>query len=212
NVIQVSAGGQASAEPNKAVINLAAEATSPDPNRAREKLASQVSSMRQALENAGISEDQIRTTDFSINEQREPVRRPVEGGQPSKEEVTYVARHAFEIELSDLNRTGEIIDVAVSNGATQVSNVRYTLSEERRRQVKSEALRDAMENARSQANTLASSAGLSLGSVRSISTTDVSISPVRYQSATLSADAGGTSIETGPVSVNAQVNVVYGHS
>lgn len=204
NSITVSAGGEASAEPDKAVINLAAEATSRDANEARESLASRVSSMREALREAGLSDDQIRTTDFSIHERREPVR-PTEG---RPQETTYVARHAFEIELGDLDRIGEIIDVAVGNGATQVSNVRYTLSEERRRQVKSSALEDAMSNARSQAGTLAGSAGVGVGGVQSISTADVGVSPVQFE-ARFASDAG-TDVETGPVTVTAQVTVEYG--
>lgn len=206
NTIQVSANGQASAEPNKAVIHLGVETTSTEANEARERLASRVSNMRSALEDAGIDDDQIRTMDFNIYEQRDP-RRPTQG--TGNEEVTYVARHAFEIELTDLDRIGEIIDTAVSNGATQVSNVQYTLSEERRRQVKSEALRDAVDNARSQAGTLAGSAGVSVGSVQSISTADTGVTPVRFQSAQLTSAAGDTQVETGPVTVNVNVNVVY---
>lgn len=207
--ITVSASGEASAEPDRAVINLAAEATSEDANEARESLASRVSSMREALRDAGLSDDRIRTTDFSIHERREPVR-PVREGERPQTETTYVARHEFEIELGDLDRIGEIIDVAVSNGASQVSNVQYTLSEDRRRQVKSSALEDAMGNARSQAGTLAGSAGVGVGGVQSISTADVGVSPVQFQARALTEDAGGTQVETGPVTVTAQVTVEYG--
>lgn len=209
NTIHVSASGQASAEPDESVINVAVEVTSPDPNRARETLTSRVERMRSGLDDAGIGDDEIRTTDFSIHERRDVRRPPLPEEQEETEEVTYVARHGFEIELSNIDRTGEIIDVAVSSGATQVTNVRYTLSDERRRQVRSQALQDAMENARSQANTLAGSADVSVGGVRSISTADTGVTPVRFEARDLSAGAGGTRIETGPVTVNADVSVAY---
>lgn len=207
--ITVSASGEATAEPDKAVLQVAVEATADEPSAARDKVATDVDRMRTALRDAGVSDDQIATQSFRISEEVRRVRRA--GEPPEQEEPRFQATHRFEIELNDTGSVGSVIDTAVNNGATRVDDVRLTLQDDTRRAVRDEALRQAMGHAEDQADTLATEASLSLGTVRSISTTDTGVSPVRFQREQLSADAGGggTEIESGPVTVNANVNVVY---
>lgn len=204
--LDISASGQAKAEPDKAVVNLAVETRSDDPNTARSQLANQVSTMRNALRNAGITDDQVRTTEFSIYEEHQP-RSPRDEPE-QKENTTYIAQHSFEVELDDLQRTGEIIDIAVENGATRISDVRYTLSEEKRRHVKSQAIDDAVANAETQAEALATATQVTRKRVQSVSTADTQVSPFTFASREAVADSG-TTIETGPVTVTADVHVSY---
>ena len=201
--ISVSASGQAEAEPDQAVLRVAVLARGDTANAVREQLAGNATQMREALREAGVADDQIRTVAFRIDREyrnEDGERRP----------AGFQGVHAFEITLSNASRAGAIIDVAVSNGASQVDNVELTLSEERRREVRADALRDAMENARADADVIAESADLTVAGVHSASTGDVSFSPFRAEA--LMADAGGraeTSIESGPVTVTAQVQVTY---
>ncbi|WP_135826879.1 SIMPL domain-containing protein [Halorussus ruber] len=201
--ISVSSAGQAEAEPNQAVLRVAVLARGDDANAVREQLAENATQMREALRNASISDDQIRTVRYAIDQE---YRR--DDGE--REPAGFRGIHAFEITISDVDRAGAVIDVAVSNGASQVDSVELTLSDERRREVRADALRNAMENARADADVVAESANLTVVGVRTASTGDVSFSPVRAEA--LSADAGGggqTSIESGPVTVSAQVSVTY---
>jgi uncharacterized protein YggE len=66
---------------------------------------------------------------------------------------------------------------------------------------------------RSQADTIAGASGLQISGVRSVSTADSGVSPVQFEGrAYATEDASGgarTSVSSGPVSVNAQVNVNY---
>lgn len=202
--ISVSASGQAEAEPDQAVVRVAVLARGDDANVVREQLAQNASQMRQALRNAGIADDQIRTVRYAIDQE---YRR--ENGERTP--VGFRGVHAFEITLSNASRAGAIIDVAVSNGANQVDSVELTLSDERRREVRADALRDAMENARADAEVIAESGNLTVVGVHTASTGDVSFNPIRAEA--LTADAGGnaaeTSIESGPVTISAQVQVAY---
>lgn len=201
--ISVSASGQAEAEPDQAVLRVAVLARGDDANAVRERLGENASQMREALRNASVSADQIRTVRYAIDQE---YRRDDGERRPAG----FRGIHAFEITLSDVDRAGAVIDVAVSNGASQVDSVELTLSDERRRAVRADALRDAMENARADADVIAESANLTVAGVHTASTGDVRFSPVRAEA--LSADAGGggqTSIESGPVTVSAQVSVTY---
>lgn len=206
HTIEVSASGQASAQPDLGVLRVGVEATSDDPTVARTRVAENVSAVRSALEEMGIGTDQIRTVDYNLWEDRE--QRRADGEKP---QTTYRARHVLLIEVSDIDRLGAVIDASVDAGVTNIHDVRYTLSEETRRELRKEALSDAMQNARGQADTLADESDLQVTGVDTVSTSDVSFPRPRYEMA--AADGGGgTAIETGSVTVSANVAVVYNAS
>ena len=206
--ITVSASGEAGAEPDRALVRVAVEATADDPTDARKQVARNVSSMRAALTDLGLPEDAIRTTGFDVYEDR---RRPREGG--GEPETIYRARHSFVVEVDDTGRVGEVIDTAVDAGATGVHGVEFTLADETRTELRRQAIQAAMTNARSQADALAASADLTIVDVRSASTGSVDgPGPVAVRTAAAGDGGGGTEVESGPVSVTATVRVTYNAS
>lgn len=199
STITVGASGSAETTPDRAVVRVAVVTTADSATEARDRLASNVSAMRDALAEAGVDDAQIRTTRYDLSQNYEARENP---SAPD-----YRAYHGFQITLNDTDAVGTVIDAAVEGGATRVENVRFTLSEERSRELRSEALEDAMSNARGQASTLAGASGLALDGVADVSTTERYGGPVAYQTA--AGDAAGTSVESGPVSVNVQVQVTF---
>ncbi len=202
--VTVSASGQVSAQPDQAVLGLEVITTGEDVQTARQRLAANVSSMREALLAAGLNESQITTERYGIRE--DTIERRETG------RTVYRAAHGFSVTLSDLDTVGEVIDTAVANGANNVDGVRFTLSEGRRGELREDALANAMESARSQADVVAERANLTLVGVSSASTVDTGYTPYYAESAALTAgDAGGasTSVSGGPVTVNAEVQVAY---
>lgn len=204
--ITVAAGGQIQTQPDQVILRVAVEATGQDASTVRQQIAENVSQMRRALADMGIESGQIRTVGYDIrNRQR--------FDRPDSEQPPFWGRHAFAITLTDdLNQTGKVIVTPVENGATSVNDVRFTLSEEKRRELYKEALADAMDNAREQAVVIAEGANLSITGVGSVRTADIRVHPVRFEAQALAGDAGGgapTSIEGGAVTVRAQVQVAY---
>lgn len=206
--ITVSASGVAETSPDEAVVSVAVVATGDNASAVRERLAENASRLRDALADAGIAEDQIRTEHYDIEHERRKPRPTSEGGK-ERPETQYRGVHAFEITLSNTSKAGEVIDVAVANGADRIEDIRFTLSEEKRRQLRQTALEDAMENARSQGDTLATEANLSITGVHAVSTTERGYRPYETTVAAAQSGGGGTSIESGPVTVRTQVRVVY---
>ncbi|WP_162991508.1 SIMPL domain-containing protein [Halostella salina] len=199
--VNVRASGEVSADPDRAILDVAVQATADDPETARQRLSENVSTMRSALSEAGIPDDGIETAHYVIRQDRES--RQTEG-------VTrYVAIHAFEVETDDVDGVGSVIETAVNNGATDVHHVEFTLSEEARNDLREDALSAAMENARTDADILAENADLSIAGVSSVSTGSVDVRPYHAEAMMASADAGGTNVESGPVTVSAQVQVTY---
>lgn len=203
--ITVGASGAVQAEPDQAVVRLAVEARDDDPADARSTVAENASNMRDALADLGLDDDQVRTVGFHVFEDRERPRDP-----EAEPEITYRARHQFEVELDDVDRVGDVIDAAMAGGATTVNGVEFTLSAETRDDLQQAALRDAMDNARLQADTIADSADRSVTDVRSVTAGDVRAPSQRVRLATMAeGDAGGTDLEPGSVTVTASVTVEY---
>lgn len=202
--VTVTANGEVTAEADQAVVRVSVVATGDTADAARERLAANVSSLRSGLSEATVGEDQISTSGYDIHQDR---RTPEQAGDGAAD--AYVARQSFEITLSDTESAGSVIDVAVASGATNVDGVQFTLSEDARESVKQDALEAAMATARTNAETLAATEDLSIGDAIEITNTDVR--PVPYAAeAALSADGnGGTTIDGGPVTVTASVEVVY---
>lgn len=208
--IEVTADGQVEAEPDQAIVRVAVETTADDAATARQTLAENVSRMRTALSELGVPDDRIRTLHYDIREERRHERPKSTSGEPTNEEPTYRAVHAFEVTVNDLDRTGTVIDTAVENGATRVDGVEFTLAPETRAELHNEALAAAMESARGQADTLAASANRTVTDVDTIRTGDTNYRPYRVEAQAMSADgAASTSIDAGPVTVTAQVQVIY---
>jgi uncharacterized protein YggE len=200
--IQVGANGQVQTSADQAVVEVAVVTSATNVTTARNQLSENVTAMRTALSDMGVESSQVRTQYFDISED---YRRPEEEDAPTR----YRAIHSFEITLENTSRAGEVIDAAVNNGANRVDGVRFGLSREKRQDLRQQALENAMDGARQQAETVAGSAGLSITGVSTISTAEYDSSPVRYEAAAMTAADGGTSVESGPVTVTASVQVVY---
>lgn len=203
DTVTVSGSGQVQAEADRAVVRVAVLATGDDIGTVRNQLSDNASSMRDALRSSGIDDGQIRTNYYDISSQERY-------GGPREEEPKYRAIHSFTITVEDPGEVGAVIDTAVSNGASEVDGVEFTLSAEKREQLREDALEAAMDNARSEASTVAGAEDLRVSGVDRISTTDFDRSPYSVERAALAAgDGGGTSIDSGPVTVSASVTVVY---
>ncbi|MEF8872829.1 MAG: SIMPL domain-containing protein [Haloarculaceae archaeon] len=199
--ISVSASATASTAPDTVQIRAAVVATASDAETARRQVAENVSQTRTALAESGITDDQFRTRQFDIRTVREP--RPNDSRQ-----TRYRAVNEFEIEVSP-DRAGAVIDIAVGNGTNQINGVTFTLTDETRRDLREQALRDAMANARADANTVAAASNVTVQSVKSVSTSEMGFSPFESRLAGGVAEDASTVIEPGPIEVSATVSVTY---
>ena len=196
--ITVDATGEASATPDRAVIHLAVRAEGETPSAVRDELVSGAEDLRAALDELGV---EYETVAYSVDERYRP---PEQSGGP-----TYEGVHRFEVTLDDPNATGSVVDAAADADAS-VDRVRLTLSDEKREELRTEAIQNAMDDARQQADTIAAAADLSVTSVLTVDAAQSDYSPVAYEQAS-AADSGSasTTIDSGDVSVTYDVQVSY---
>jgi uncharacterized protein YggE len=195
--VAVDATGEADAAPDRAVVRVAVTAEGDDPGVVRDNLTRGADALREEFEAASISTDQYETDEYRIDERRD-------------EFPPYRGTHRFVVRLDDPQRAGDVIDAA-ANVSAEVQTVRFTLSEDRRTDLRERAIEDAMADARSQADTVAANGGLQVTSVVAVDASQQRYRPVEYDAAaplTATGD-GSTSVETGDVSVRYRVRVTY---
>jgi len=190
--VTVTGAGEVTAEPDQARVIVAVTTTAERPSNATETLANRTGRLRETLSNES-SVSTVRTSSYRLFERGDDGNR------------TFVARQSFVAVVDDTDAAGSVVDAAVAGGATEVEGVSFALSDETRQELRAQALDRAVANARTEATAVAGSAGVVLGDVRSLSTTnsDVVVPTEAGRS------GGGTVIDGGPVTVRATVQITY---
>ena len=180
------------------VVKLTAEEAQTEANKI-------INDIIDGLRYKGISEDDIETERLSLYEER----RYEEG---KSKVVGWRATQTLKISTTNLNKVGPIVDVCVSNGANQIQNINFGLSEEKEQEYKKQALAEATKNAKEKAETIAESLGVKLGSVRSVSESSYHYRPYMYSmEKTVGAAAVDEAAQVMPqkVDVTGQISLVY---
>ena len=201
HAIHVSATGEADAAPDQAIIDVSVNAEGDELDAVRDDISVGAAELTDALDELDV---EYETTDYSVDQPRR--YHPEERELPE-----YVGTHAFKITLDDPDRAGTVIDEAVDAGA-EIDNVRLTLAEEQRDELRDEAIEAAMDDARHQADTIANASGLEISTVSTVDASQRSFSPVRFDMADEVAEddaAPPTEIVGGDVSVSYGVDVTY---
>lgn len=206
--ITVTGSGTAEATPDEARLRIAVQATAEDASTARDAVAENVSAVREALVALGIDEDQIRTVDYDLYEDERRAERRAQRRQSGDVTTVYRGTHDLAVEIGDTDRLGAAIDAAVDAGAT-VQDAGYTLTDATRDRLRTEALENAMADARSEADTVAASANLSVTGMQTAETRQRPYVRRTVELAAAGGGDGGTDIAAGPVSVSASVEATY---
>lgn len=197
--ISATGTGSVTADADLAVVSVAVVATADSADAARGQVAADVQRMRTALRDAGVPDDAVSTASFSVFPDYRNGDDPAERG--------FRAVHSFRIETEPA-RAGEIVDVAVGNGASEVQGVVFTLTDETRASLRAQAIERAVTAARADADAMAGSVDRSITGVETMSTTG-GFAPVERFAAESAADGPRTTFEPGPVSVSVTVDVTY---
>lgn len=207
-VIHASGSGNIIGTPDRAQVTFAVETENADVKAAQQVNAVQMTKVIDALVAAGLPKDALKTTGYTIY--------PVYDDQtkiPFEQKIrTYHVTNTLTVTLHDVNRTGEVIDIAVVNGINQASSIQFMLSDEQSQVLRTEALKKAVSRARADADTVAGALGTAIIDVQSV---DISggYAPVLFENyktdTSLAGSATPTPIQPGDVTVTAQVSVTY---
>jgi uncharacterized protein len=212
NSITVSATGDATYTPNEALVQVTVEAQDPTAVAATQADAQSTSTVISALEGIGVSNSSIETQGFSLNAD---YSNCYSSCIPSI--IGYTVSNTLQVNVTSNDATtlgltaGQVIDTAVKAGANQV-NLYFGATQSLVDQITAVALKNAVGSADVQAQTIASSLGVSITGV--ISAAEGSgTSPGPYYGVTalaaLSSGTSATPIVPGTQSFSMTVDVVY---
>ena len=195
----VTGYGWASAEPDMAKVSLGVLTQAATATEAVQQTAEKMSRVIGALKEMGITEDNMKTEHFSVY--------PVYSRSDLPEVIGYRFSNVIIVDVHDLNMVGRVIDEATEAGANQVQGVTFTLSENKSRAMKLEALQKAAEDADLKAETIASSLGIEIVGILHVSEGIVWYQPYRVDVEYLKAPE--TPIIPGDVRGSAMIQVTY---
>ena len=167
--------------PDRAWVQITAESRARNPREAQKLNADAMSAVLQKLKDAGLAADALQTRGYDLQPEYDynNGRQTVRG---------YVARNTVEVRVDDLPRVGEIVDMAVTAGATQVGGVRFDLKD--KAAAEREALRLAVEDARHRAEAAAGGAGMKVERIIRIEEQRVVVTPPRPAMMAMRAETG----------------------
>jgi len=197
------------AEPDRAYLQLAIETDEPYKNAI--EAYGEVILKAQKIINELKNEEgvvSIRTEHANLH----PIFDYVGGERVFK---GYIASYAFQVEISDLSKAGEIASKAVALGVNKLYGLSFGLSEERMKNVEKEAIGKAVDDAKAKAEELAESLEVKIIGVRNIvleTPTTTPYYPAKYYGVPLvvAEIPPPIPIETGKgIAISATVTVVY---
>lgn len=199
--------GKASAEyePDIFTVRISTQAEAESASEAEEEANNKMESVRQALEDAGLEEDSIKRHSYDVM----PNYNRIEG---ERIQDSYTARQSLNIESSQVEDVGLLLDAAVRAGADSVNRLNFDLSDEAREENKEELISQAMENAESKATSAVSASNQRLLKPLEINLEQQGFSPYRAQLDSLEeADAAGdrVDIEEGFVEQEVAISVSF---
>ncbi len=160
----------------------------------------------EALRRTGLGEKEATTGRFTIH----PIYTiPSRDGADTAPRIKgFRVENTLDVKTKNLAIAGELVQAAVESGANRVDYIQFTLSDER--PVRTAAVRQAVTNARAEANAAASAAGVSIKGVRRLNVDGGFGGPIRPM---MAADMGralsAPPLVAGDVSVTANVTIEF---
>lgn len=195
--------GLVQAVPDRAWITITAESRASNPREAQRRNVEAMSPVQAKLKAAGIPDDAIRTVGYDLQQEFDYVNnRRISRG--------YVARNSIEIRIDQVDRVGELLEIAVGSGATSVGGIRFDLKD--RAKLERDAIRLAVADARAKAEAAAAGAGRTIDRIMRIEEQGISAPPqpvrmMRELAANQAADASAPPISAGQLELRAHVTV-----
>jgi hypothetical protein len=202
----VSGTGRATLTPDIAYVNIGVHTESADVAEALASNTAQAQKVADAIRALGVDAKDIQTTNFNIY--------PIQTYGPNNQ-VTgtkYAVDNTVYVTVRDLSKLGNLLDTVVKNGANNINGVQFDVAD--KSAALSDARKAAVKDAQTQAQELAAAAGVTLGAVQSINTSNNSMPIPMYSGFGMGggdarAAAAQVPVSSGQLIITVDVNLVY---
>ncbi len=200
--LSTSGTGIVHVTPDMVTVSLGVQTQDSDVSAAVGENNAAAQAINDAAGLVGVSPADIQSTYFSVWSQ--PMYD--EFGNPT-DAVTYTVDHTLTVRLRDTSKLGDLLQASIRAGANTVQGITFGLQDPTPAQDQAREL--AMQDGLARAELLASTAGLSLGKMKSASTSLTAPQPVYVMYAEGMGGGGGVPTAPGTQTVQVQVYLVY---
>ncbi|MDN5327581.1 MAG: uncharacterized protein PWP03_219 [Candidatus Woesearchaeota archaeon] len=171
-----------------------------------EELISQNSQINNRIIDYFKDQYQVETTRYTLTKKQEwdpETKNYVDKG--------FVVRNTISISTKDINKTGKIIQDAVSLGANAIENVYFEVSDGKLKEIQDQLLKQAIKDAKEKAELIAKEANVRLGKIVSITPSSYTPYPIplRFSSEDLMKQGPSLEIEPEKQTVSYSVNILF---
>jgi len=204
-VINVSGMGEVKTRPDMATVSTGVVTEAATAKDALAKNNAAMAAVIAALKNAGVAEDDIQTSNFSVS----PKYPPYQPNQTTAPRIVgYTVSNQVTAAVKDLKKLGSILDTLVQAGSNQINGISFGVDEPK--PLLDNARKKAVADARAKAELYAAAAGVSLGRVVQISESSAVMPPQpMYRMAAAPVAAESVPIAAGQQTVTANVSITY---
>ncbi len=205
--IVVTGEGEATVAPDIAILSLSVMREAKTARAALDANNDAMAAVISAMKAAGIEDRDLQTAGIQISPRYNYNSKP-DGGQEA-ELVAYQVTNALSVRIRDIDKTGELLDKAVTLGVNEGGGIVFTNANPAA--VVTEARKKAVADAIAKAKTLAEAAGSSVGKVLEISEQSAPPMPIRMAAKSFDAmpQAGAAPVQAGENAYRVQVNVTF---
>ncbi|HVN54323.1 MAG TPA: SIMPL domain-containing protein, partial [Anaerolineaceae bacterium] len=205
--ISVSGTGKVTLTPDIAYVSIGVHTEAKDAKTALSTNNTNVQKVVNAIKGAGVDAKDIQTTNFNIY----PSNQYGPNGQVT--ETKYAVDNTVYVTVRKLDGLGSLLDTVVTAGANTVNGIQFDVAD--KSAATSEARKQAIQDARKQAEELAAAAGVKVGEIQSISIF-TNAQPLPYYQNYGKGMGGGAAapevavpISSGQMILTADVSIVY---
>ncbi len=211
NTITISGKGEVIVKPDMATVSFGVFAENMDVSKAQTESAEKINKIIGFLQEKGIDEKDIKTTNYSIYPRYTYVQLQVYPYGGKQVLVGYNVSQTVELKIRDISVAGEILSGIGEFGATDVSGLNFIVDNED--EINDQARDLAIQDARTQAKVLAKSLGVRL--VKIVNFSENGDYPVYYGMEKAMAVGGGMAdsvapqIPAGENTITSNVSITY---
>jgi hypothetical protein len=172
NTITVSGQGKVLAKPDIGRVDLSVVTESKTVADAVSENNQKMNKVVQAMKDAGISENDLKTVAYNINPKYQYT-----SGKSSI--IGYEVTQTLEVKIRDLDKSSGVLEAAAIAGANQIGSLSFTIDDSDK--IKEEATQKAIANAKRKAVTMARELGITLDKLVGFSeNNEPTASPIYY--------------------------------
>lgn len=200
--MSVSGTGRVTVVPDIAKINIGVRSEAEAVTDALDSNTAQANAISQALQDLGIAEDDIQTSNFNVypSDRYDPMTGQVEGRY-------FVVENTVNVTVRELSSLGEVLTAVVEAGANNIYGINFDVED--RETAVAEARKLAIEDAKAKAQAIADESGVELGEILNISVYSGSTPTMFYDAKGGAYSEAAVPIAAGTLAITMEASLTY---